>query len=188
MASLWENFVFNEPEPIDVSGGGAEWYEGNGIVANVPWVTLFGSHSPFAESVDVKRAIYIVRHPVDCLYSCWKTWNSEVIDLVGFVLLRADEWKRHVDGFSEAGAYVVTYDDMVLRSTEIMQELQEAFGLTRKHNTLRALDHPVGWSPGEGATPGHEMGKSRYAKRMPEDAMAEIRRVVPNGFMGFAIE
>lgn len=113
-------------------------------------VARFAGHEVHSRAIDPDRAVYIVRNPVDCLYSCWRCWyapNGESLDEYARRAIR--RWKAHVEPWC-AAAYWVRYEDILADMPGALAPLGERFGL-RPIGEWRDYERPIGFRPGEAA-------------------------------------
>jgi hypothetical protein len=179
MATLYENFMLPECA-AEIESEGLAWYETGETRARVPWAGLFGGHSPWAAGGDSTAVIYIVRHPHDCLYSCWRAWDADRCGPDESMTPEwIEHWRQHVLSFVDAGCFWIKYEDLVADCAAVLARIEQRLGLTRRTADFRRVDHPVGWSPAE--------GRSGYGPRLNPETRARFLKILGTSFLGYEI-
>lgn len=179
MASLHKNFVFDEEAISDnIVLAGQTWHTGD-KKATVPWQHLQGGHlfyEDYLEMCPKEKMIYIVRHPVDCLYSV------SIFDKITIGCAFAERiirrWYKHTKGYTD-NVFFVRYEDLKDPSLTqmIFKAIQYKYNLTPKRDRFVIQKKLVGWSPNE--------GKSDYSDRISQDNIDRVWSIVPEGYLGY---
>jgi len=188
MASLWQNFQFPEEGRL-IYADGLRWYADGATEAHVPWAGLFGGHIEYsADECSPEHAVYIVRHPVDCLYSHWRGFGAgkEIQEHITRELIR--EWRRHVESYSKQQIFLVRYERLATEPLAVLEEMERRFGLQRRQAELRPVEGPVGCSPGEGARQKPPLdGRSLYDSRLPQVVRVRFLVVLGPMYMNYVL-
>lgn len=184
MASIYQNFHLDKKALMNsrVEVRGQTWHTGEEKAA-VPWCHLQGVHDMYDQAVKKlppQKILYIVRHPVDCLYALYRFWGKGDADS-WISDTRIARWLRHAKGYTENVPYFIRYEDLKdpANTQEIFSTIAEVYNLIPVHSEYTLVDHLVGWSPKEGL--------SGYSDRLNDDTLARFRRLIPEGFLGYEI-
>lgn len=188
MATLYKNFQFSEDLSEVITVPNAKWYSTDKDTVVVPWQKLFGSHTKFEEcGISSNEILYIVRHPIDCLFSLWRgvgwqptlTFEDWLIepDLL-FGVNKVQYWYDHVLSYITK-VFFIKYEDLYHNNENILHIVSDYFKLKRKNAKFERIDEVVGWSP-NGAKPG-------FCKLASEKSRELVRKVVPHDFLGYEI-
>jgi len=186
LSLIWRNFdVGDTAEAVHVPE--MVWYSTGQHEVIVPWAKLFVDHDQYdASRVSVAQAIYIMRHPVDCLYSNWRSLEAQC-DKDEYVVASADSWRRHVDSFVQAGIPAIQYEWLCYSPQLVLQLIQRLFGLRPYSDEWTLSDEPIGWSPGEGAMQKPPYPRALYADRLQAATLEQLRQQLGACYYGYLI-
>jgi len=151
-------------------------------------VARFAGHEEWAPAVDPNRAVYIVRNPVDCLYSCWRCWyQPKGASLDKYAARAVRRWKEHVEPWT-AAAYWVRYEDVLADIPGTLAPLAERFGLPMP-GAWQDYDQPIGFQPGDAArrSPAPPSG-GRYLRHFAPETLDAFRATLGDRFAGYDIK
>lgn len=148
MASLYANFNFPDLTTDLPDYGDEILFVNEGeYVKRCPWHLMFGSHDPWPnrDRVPLNKVLYIYRNPMDVMRSCCtlagKKMEDESAEEVQAWMRR---WYSHVESYFKAGAFAVSYEELLADFEAVMDRIGKAFKLERK--TVQFVRPPlVGW-------------------------------------------
>jgi hypothetical protein len=149
----------------------------------IPWAGLWKTHNFYSVGNKAKKKIiYIVRHPVNVLYSLWKMMDPLIKKdrnkFIGPVNVRT--WARHARGYSR-NCFYVRYEDLISEKyfNKMMVSIEDNFGLERKNSEFNKIVDHLGWYPNPDPT------QSLEAK---DEVIANCVETLPAGYFGYDLE
>ena len=154
------------------------WADTNQREKTLPWGGLYGSTRYFTQApVDRDRSLCIVRHPMSCLYSLWRTRFSSQLLLRDYLDEKTiQEWYEHVNEWIHAVPYI-RYEDLVLNYMETLSRVGATFDLKQRQHYIVQIADRVGWNPGEAALD--------YRVLIPEEVRRRFREVLPYRYLDY---
>jgi len=186
MATIWHCFEAPDSTRL-VYADGLRWYADGKIEAVVPWAELFGGHQRFEPQTNIHEAIYIIRHPMDCLYSNWRSFAPEKTLVEYLTHSKIADWFQHAESYIRAGVWLVRYEDLVLLPLMVLETIERRFRLKRRRGTLALFPGPVGWSPGPGASLRPDGRHSVYRDRYTPELVKKFHDVLGAERYGYVV-
>jgi len=180
MALMALNFRFDEDLKEEAeSESGNKWILSGKTKDIIPWGKLFGTHNEYNGAINVAETIYIYRHPIDVLRSLFEFVHNPGTSINNFVTdTRIKAWKDHVDGYINAGAFPVRYDQLCTMPVKTLTEISKRFEIPLADGDYCPISQRVGWA---------EKNKMNIREGYNASTLNRFKRILGEDYRGFRI-